>query len=356
MTTLLTRTMNKENKKIKVLLSLNGDKDPLKSILDRAGVLLRYALEAAGMEYTYDYKDDFDYVHLLSLNQYWAYRSIRKKALKASSSPLILTLFNDPLDLSNDSSQEEADFQKVLEKTYKQVTADKVVCSCTSQALMIKHLNLFPSVNMVGVGAKTYLKEEYSSAELNAFRQYYGLKEKDKVIISYGPYDYSKGIFELESVARVMPEYEFFYFGERKGVLANSKHFGKGNTIPNLHYVDFIPNELYHSMMFLATALFLPYKYHADTVVPLEAMKARVPIISAKNDILFDFLVDKKTSVVCENTDGFYHALKNIEKINYKNSALEFAEPFTPESYGKRLKEIYIRTEKVTELNKNKDE
>ena len=71
----------------KVLLCFNGEKDENKFILDRAEVLLRYALESQNIEYTYDPREDYDLVHLFSINQYKAYlsflgRKIKRKPVK----------------------------------------------------------------------------------------------------------------------------------------------------------------------------------------------------------------------------------------------------------------------------------
>ncbi len=335
--------MINSNKRIKVLLCLNGDKDINKPLMDRSGALLRYALEAVNIEYTYDIRENYDIIHLLSVNQYKAYLNMPNKNKLNKNVPVVLSMFNDSYDIKEDLDNDEEDFLSVLTKAVKPLDVNLVTCPWTSQTLILKHLNVFRSVNLVNIGAKEYLKESYSPVELEAFKKYYGLEKDDKVIITIGQYNYSKGLAELEAISRIMPEYEFFFFGGQAGILSNSKHYGKNNDIPNLHYEDHIPNELYHSAIFSATAAFFPYRYHVETSFILELMKAGVPVVSGNNPFLGDLLIDKKTALIGNSVEEFYKLLKNIKKENCAKKAKAFADQFTPLTYGTRLKEIYTR-------------
>jgi 1,2-diacylglycerol-3-alpha-glucose alpha-1,2-glucosyltransferase len=333
--------MNNAERKPKVLLCLNGDKDAEKPLVDRAGVLLRYALEAVGIEYTYDPEEVYDFVHLVSLNQYWAFKTALKKKRINKKAPVIMTLFNDPINIKND---EEDD--KVFKQTaslYSDLEADAFICPWSSEALIIKHLNILHDVSQAAIGAKDYDQKSYSPEEMTAFCKYYSIEPGKKIIICYGEYEYSKGIDELESVARILPEYEFFYFGGTSGVLANSKHYDKGNDIPNLHYEGSIPEELYHSAIFSAYAVFLPYRYHTDSTLLVEAMKGGVPIVSAFNPFLFDLLIDGKTALLGKSVEDFFRILKDLPRHNCAEGAKVFASELTPLAYGTKLKEIYNR-------------
>jgi len=277
----------------------------------------------------------------MSINQLKAYLSVKSKNKANENKPVILSTFNDGNDLREDINNDEEDFMSVVMKAIKPVEADLITCPWATESLILKHSNAFKSVKVCPFGAKTYNKEDYSSIELGAFRKYYGLNENDKVIATIGDYNFAKGLGELEAVARIMPEYEFFFFGGKRGILSNSSHYDKTNKIPNLHYEDYIPNEIYHSAIFSFTAAFFPYKYMTESNFALELMKAGVPIISNKNPFLSEMLVDKKTALIGDSVETFYSLLKNVGKENYAASAKEFASEFTVERYGERLKELY---------------
>jgi 1,2-diacylglycerol-3-alpha-glucose alpha-1,2-glucosyltransferase len=341
---IIQRMMNSKDKKLKVLLCLNGDKDPNKAVMDRGGVLLRYALEAAGIEYTYDYREYFDVVHLLSLNQYYAYKNVSAKKIINKNAKVVLSLFNDSYDAKvEEDSSDEMDYRQALAKAFKGVEADEIICPWLSQGLILKHYDLFKSVNVVNIGSKAYDSSLFSDIEKEAFRRYYRLQPEDHIVVSYGEYDYARGIGDLEAVARILPDFEFFFFGSRAGLLSGPARFEKNNDIANLHYVGNMPEELYHSALLSADCLFLPYKNHIDSVYVLEAMKAKVPVVAAANQFLFDLLIDKKTAMLGTTVEEYFNLLKEINSSNCAKSAYEFASAFTPETYGKRLKEIYSR-------------
>ena len=329
------------DKKIKVLLCINGNKDSNKPLLDRAGALLRYALDSEGIEYTYDYKENYDLVHLISLNQFKAYRSVRTNNKITKTAPVVLSLFNNCLDLRVDLDNQEEDYMDEIMKVFKPLEADVITCPWASQKLILSHTDCFNTIKVINIGAKTYHRNEYSDVELSAFRRYYKVPSDSKIIVTLGEYNYSKGFAELEAVARIMPEYEFFFFGGKSGVLSNSSHYGRINDIPNLHYEGHIPYELYHSAIFSADAAFFPYRFHVESTFVLELMKAGVPIVSNDNPFLRDLIIGDKTAIIGRSVEEFYAALKTIDKKNCAEEAKKFVEPFTPQKTGRQLRSLY---------------
>lgn len=331
---------------MKVLLCLNGDKGNNKPVLDRDEVLLRYALDNAGIDYTYNYEENYDIVHVLSLDQYHAYLSKPKHKMISKHVPIVFSAFNDFNDLSSSFKEdvaEEAGYMDSIQKTTKIMSEiDKIICNWPSQILLLKHLGASGKLEEVPLGSKTYKKNSYSATEINAFRKYYQLESHDKIIVSYGEYTFSKGLDVLEQTARVLPGYEFFFFGGRNGILSNPNHFGKINDIPNLHYEDHMPEELYHSAMFSTSALFLPYKYHVDSTIIVEAMKAGIPVVANNDPLLFDLLISNKTACLGETVEEYYNYLKNISMTNYAKEAKEFTNKLTIENYGHKLSEVYL--------------
>ncbi len=331
------------DKKIKVLLCLNGDKDNNKFIIDRNGYILRYALQEAGIEYTYNYNEDYDLVHLLSINQLKAYYSMVKPN---SRKPVILSLFNDDNDfkieqLDEENSEIKTNINKVINQ-YNNINT--IITSWPCQNLILDHFKC--EVNKVSfpLGVKDYSKKEYSELEKLAFRKYYQIPQDKKIVISYGEYDYSKGLDTFEAVARILPDYEFFFFGNRNGILSNSKHYDKTNKIINLHYEASIPEELYHSLLLNTSCIFLPYRFHFDSLVLLEAMRQQIPIVSSKNPILYDLLIENKTALIGTTVEEYFNFINSIDSVNFKKEAKEFADQCTIEKYAINLKDLYLKT------------
>jgi len=336
-----------ENQKITVLLCINGEKGNNKPVLDRQLTAIKYALESEGIEYTFNYDKHYDLVHLLNLNQYKAYQSVRKNRKANPDAPVVLSLFNDYNDFENinySKAIQGVDYAKAVSKMFSNIGSDVkvVLCNWESQKILLKHSDVNIHSTVVNPGIKTYYPYDYSKEEIGAFRKYYRVTDEKKIVIGYGEYDYEKGFDELESIARIMPDYEFFYFGGKAGLLSNSHHYGKTNKIKNLHYYPHLHRELYHSAIFSATALFIPYKFHVDSYMIMEMMKANVPVVSAKNPYLYDLLIDGKTALLGENVEDFYKRLKNIEKENFAEKAKAFIDEFTIKNYGENLREVYL--------------
>ncbi len=337
---------NMDISNIKVLLCLNGDKDNNKFVLDRNGYILRYALQEANISYTYNFNQDYDIVYLLSLNQLKAYYSMVKPNKRK---PVILSLFNDLNDFKIEEIEDsEGEFKANFSKLFKQIEDKKdnitLVSNFSCQDLILSHFNCPFNKNVIYQGVKDYSKKEYSKVENEAFRKYYKLPDNRKIIISYGEYDYSKGLDTLEALARILPDFEFFFFGSGNGILSNSKHYAKTNKIMNLHYQGNIPEELYHSLLLNASCIFLPDKFHFDSLILLEAMKQNIPIVSSKNPLLYDLLIDKQTCFIGETIEDFYNYIVNIDTFNYAKQAKEFVSSptFTIENYADQIKKLFF--------------
>lgn len=323
---------------IKVLLCFNGFKDPNKFVLDRNAILLRYALEEMGIEYTYDYKEHYDLVHVFSLNQLKSYYSCVKPKYRKK---IVFNAFTDYSDFKI-YEKEDIDFNMKTKKFFDELkNVDSLIVDYQAQELILKHQACPLNIKVSSLGAKDYRFNNYLDIEKNAFRKFYKIENDKKIIFTYGEYDYDKGIDTLISIARNIPEYEFFFFGGKQGILSNSKHYDKINNIANLHFEDHIHRELYHSLLMNATCLFLPYKYHLDSALVLESMKQGISVVCSENIFLYDLLIDKKTCLIGNNFEDFYLFLKNIEKVNFSKEAMEFTKDMTIKNYGNSILKIY---------------
>ena len=348
-------TMSKTNN-LTVLLCLNGDKEPAKIMLDRQGALLRHALDEVNVNYVFSTNQDYDIVHLISYNQYKAYKKYRENDIKRGI-PLVFSAFTEMLQVSDETEEgklknnKEKGLRPILKKIvkkYNKIDTDQVVFQDEKQERVSKALDIFSCPQKtIKLGARNYPRENYLPEELGAFRKYFCLSPDRKIIISYGSYEHSENLDILETIARIMPEYTFFFFGNKPSLLPRARK----NKIANLFYEGPLPEQLYHSCLLSTEALFIPYKYHCDVSIILEAMKARVPIISTSNFLLENLLIDGKTAIITDSVKGIFTTISNISKVNYVDQAEEFASKYTSKSYGEELKNLYLE---VLKRNVNK--
>lgn len=126
--------------------------------------------------------------------------------------PVILSLFNDDNDFKIEQLDEENNEIKTnINKVIKQYDNIDTITSWPCQNLILDHFKCEVNKVSFSLGVKDYSKKEYSELEKTAFRKYYQIPKDKKVVISYGEYDYSKGLDVFEAVARILPDYEFFF-------------------------------------------------------------------------------------------------------------------------------------------------
>ena len=192
-----------------------------------------------------------------------------------------------------------------------------------------------------------YKIDKKNKYNLCAFRKCYGLDENTPVIINFGVYNPDNGFNDYESLARIMPDVEFFFFGARNGLFNASEHYNKASSLTNLHYEEMLPYELYDSAICTTSAIVLTGQFHVESVILHEAMNNGLPIISAKNGMLFDLLINDKTATIVDSFDSLYNAVVNINKNEViLDNAKELTNTFDYEKKGQALKEMY---EKIIE-------
>lgn len=325
----------------KVLLCHNGFEARNKRRLDTAEIILEGSLKAAGLEVTYNAEDGYDIVHLLDVSQYRAYQSLNKKRLSNPEAPIVMTLFNESFELSNDQNNDEVIKTNEIEKVYKNIKADEVICMTDAEALIIKHLNLFSSVDVCPIGFDYSALETLDEVEKSVFYRYFSLPMDAKIILAFGDYNLNKGLDDVKSAARLLPDYEFFFFGEKKGFNSDFSHFEKANKIINLHFESEMSLELIKSGIYTAKAAMFPYRFYSSPLPFLACMKGKVPIITAPNPFFLDFLVDKKTCAVCNSAEEYYKAIRDCESTDYIEQAYKNVAGLTSLNGGERLVECY---------------
>lgn len=324
----------KPERKIKVLL-FTDRKSGNSLIFERIRKNLEFDLRAVGIEVTDDINDDYDIAHFVSAKDVLFLESILIK----KKTPIVLQAFSDFEDFEFEPDVETPVLKKEALRLYNLV--DAILVGYNSQKIILRHFNVTSPIEVIPP-ATEYTVDRADTYNQRAFRSFYGLPPTAPIIINYGIYDPENGFDAYEALARIMPDIEFFFFGVKTSIFNSSEHYNRNLSLRNLHYEGIMPTELYNSMMTSAAGFVLTGKFHVENVLLAEAMRAGVPIISARNGILFDLLVNEKTAVICENLDDFYRAIKNIGDPDLIRNAYETVSAVSYVQKGTELKELYL--------------
>ena len=328
------------NQKCKIKVLLYADRKVGNSlVIERVIYNLKQSLKAANIDFTEDIDDEYDIAHFLSARDIIANES----TLIKNKAPIILHGFCDYEDFEITSLGNYA-LKKETERVDNLV--DAILVGYNAQKTILRHMNISTPI-VVLPPASEYKIDKKNKYNLCAFRKCYGLDENTPVIINFGVYNPDNGFNDYESLARIMPDVEFFFFGARNGLFNASEHYNKASSLTNLHYEEMLPYELYDSAICTTSAIVLTGQFHVESVILHEAMNNGLPIISAKNGMLFDLLVNDKTATIVDNFDSLYNAVVNINKNEViLDNAKELTNTFDYEKKGQALKEMY---EKIIE-------
>lgn len=323
------------NQKSKIKVLLYADRKVGNSlVIERVIYNLKQSLKAADIDFTENIDEDYDIAHFLSVRDIIT----NEATIIKNKAPIILHGFCDYEDfefnsLGNYTLKKEAERIDDL--------VDGILVGYNAQKTILRHMNISTPI-IVLPPASEYVIDRQNKYNVNAFREYYGLDLKTPIIINFGIYNPDNGFDDYESLARIMPDVEFFFFGARDGLFNASEHYNKASSLTNLHYEEMLPYELYDSAICSASAIVLTGKFHVESVVLHEAMNNGLPIISAKNGMLFDLLINDKTAIIIDNFDSLYNAVVNINKNSaLLDNAKELTKVYDYEKKGQALKELY---------------
>ena len=332
-------------KRLKVLLYSNKEKAIDKVVLDRHLDTLIEALKLANIDYTFSKDDNFDIVHLFNYDQYKHFKSLRLKA-NQKNAPVIIEAFNDYNDFKI-SDKEEGEksssslivFRPETLKAYND--SNRILVAYSKEKTFIENQRVSVDVNVLKPGVQDIKKNELSDYEKQAFRSFYNLEPDCKVIVSLGDYSNYESVDTIINLARIMPDYEFFFYGVRD----NSKYLSKlqkdASKVLNIHLEYLGYEELFNSMVYNTDLLIVTSPLIIESLNILNFMKAKIPVISIEGKAIYELLEENKTALIYRDFKDLYDKVKNIETTNCVDEAYKYASKFDMESYSNEIKKIY---------------
>ncbi len=145
------------------------------------------------------------------------------------------------------------------------------------------------------------------------FRQKYGFKDSDKVIMSVGLVIKRKGVEDFVELARRMPEYKFIWFGS-----ANMRLVGRSvrNAVakkpPNLIFAGYVERPLLQDAFSGADLFLFPSREETEGIVVLEALAMKTPVLLRDIPVYNGWLENGKNAYTAKDIDAFEEKARAI--------------------------------------------
>ena len=311
---------------MKVLLYLEG-----KSILEKSGIgralhHQMHALDLAGIPYTTDILGDYDVVHI---NTYGPRSLMLLHAAKRRGKKVIMHGHSTREDFENSfigSNFMASLFGKYLTHMYQK--ADYVITPSEYSKKLIQSYGVTTPIIAVsnGIDLKKYGKDPRKE---EVFRDYFGIKEGQPVVICAGLYFQRKGIEDFVKVAEKMPHVRFIWLGSISKWLIPKKirDIVNGKHPDNVSFPGYFKGAVFQGAMSGANAFFFPSYEETEGIVVLEAFASHQHVV-LRDIPVYEGWVDDKSASFGHNVDEFVVALQDIidGKVDKREEGYKVAE------------------------------
>lgn len=327
---------------MKVLLytefaGLNG-----KSGLGKAIQHQMKALEDNHIEYSTDPKcRDYDIIHI---NFYGPKSYYMAKKAKKQGKKVIYHAHSTEEDFKNSfifSNQIAPLFKKWICKCYR--LGDHIVTPTeySKKILETYHLNRPITAISNGIDMSFFERNEESGKK---FRQDFGYKETDKVIMGVGLYMERKGILTFVELAKRLPQYKFIWFGYMPLTFAPKRVKKAVRTkLDNLVFAGYVEPSVLRGAYSGADLYIFPTLEETEGIPILEALTEKIPTL-VSNIPIFDFLEEGKHVYKATSIDEYEQ--KTVAILEGKLPSLveegyKMVEPREIKRAGKQLADLY---------------
>ncbi|MDO4301328.1 MAG: glycosyltransferase family 4 protein [Clostridia bacterium] len=179
------------------------------------------------------------------------------------------------------------------------------------------------------------------------FREKYGFRKQDKIIMSVGLHIKRKGILDFVELAKILPEYQFVWFGYTDPkIIPKEVRNAVGIKLPNLHFPGYISREeLRDAYNGSDLFLFLTYE-ETEGIVLLEALAMKIPVLVRDIDIYKNWLSDGRDVYKGSGILDFYNKIREIingDLPDITEAGYETVKKKDIKTCGKRLIFQYIK-------------
>ena len=327
---------------MKVLLYFEKEEKIKKSGIGRALKHQIAALTSAGIEYTLDPKDTYDIAHI---NTYFPASKRLLKRLKKKHIPVIVHGHSTKEDFQNSFRLWKVMklwFYPNLMWFYK--NADFIITPTQYSKDLIDSYKLGTEVIYVsnGINPQEYA---YDEDKIKAFKDFFKIKEGEKVVIGIGfPFN-RKGIKDFFAVAKERPDVKFIWFGYLQRILTQINVLKAIKNRPsNVIMPGYIDNAIIKGALRYAECLFFPSYEETEGIVVLEALASNCPVLIRDIRVYADWLQDGRDCYKGKDNKEFLEKLDKImtsDNSQLVENGYKLVEERTLEKVGQELKTAY---------------
>ena len=328
---------------MKVLLYSDHENLIEKSGIGKALEHQRLALDASGVNYSLNPRDNFD---LIQINTVFPSSFIKSLISRLRGKKIIYYAHSTMEDFKN--SFKGSNFLAPFFKFW--------ICLCYnsgdliitptdySKSVLYSYKRIKKPIISLSNGIDTSFysyKEEYGQR----FRDKYRIPKDKKVVLSVGHYIERKGIIEFIDLARGLPEYDFYWFGYTNPSLVSLEvKEALENKPKNLYLPGFVDEyELRDAYMGANLFVFLTHE-ETEGIVVLEALASKIPILIRDIPVFSPWLKDGLNVYKADSKENFIKKTSAILKKDLPDLTEEgykVALDRDLKNIGKKLRLIY---------------
>lgn len=327
---------------MKICLFQDDEKIFRKSGIGRALKHQREALRLAKVDFTLDYKDEYDIIHLNTINPK---SFMLAKLAKKNHKKVIFHAHSTEEDFRNSfalSNQIAPLFRKWLIKCYS--TADVLLTPTPYSKTLIDKMGF--KVPIIPISNGINLDDfRLNNEKKKKFQQHFKLNKQQKTVISVGHYFERKGIVDFIEIARSFPDIKFIWFGHTSSTLL-TENVKKAirNRPSNVILPGYIDGDIIQGAFQSADMFFFPSYEETEGIVVLEALASKTQVLVRDIEVYSPWLKNKINCFMGRDNNEFKKTIEDYldGKIDSTVEAgYKVAEERSIERIGNQLKNIY---------------
>lgn len=329
---------------MKVCIYFEGIDNIKKSGIGRAFSHQTRICDLEGIEYTTDYKDTYDILHIntIFLKSDDAIKHARKQGAK-----VIYHAHTTKEDFENSfkmSNYIAPGLKMWLVRLYSK--ADLILTPTEYSKKLIESYGINVPIVAISNGIDL-TKYAPDSTKESKFREYFELKDDDKVFISVGLWFKRKGIIDFIDLAKQLPQYKFIWFGQvPKSSIPIDIVQAMEDKPDNCIFPGYIAGDIIQGAFSGASAfIFMSYE-ETEGIVVLEALASKQNVIIRDIPVYEDWLIDGVNVLKAKSLQDFKDKITyfvNNEENDIRINGYEVAKQRDIHVIADEMKAIYDR-------------
>ena len=338
---------------MKVLLYAEGLRLIAKSGMGKAIQHQAKALASAGVDFTFDPKDDYDVVHI---NTYGPASFLLANKAARLGKGIVYHAHSSVEDIRNSflfSNQFAPLISRWMLRCYR--LGDRIIAPTPYARDLLVKCGIRNPVSVVSNGIDLdWFRQAPSDG--TAFRRKYGYHAHDRVVVAIGLYIERKGILDFVSLARRMPDTQFIWFGSTPLFMVPARVREAVTTeLPNLKFPGYVGRDEIRAALSGADVFLFPTKEETEGIVLLEALAMRQTVVIRDIPIYEGWLEDGVHLYKAADIDAFETRIRGVLDGTLPRTGEDgyaVAEVRSLEAVGRQLAGIYEAVDQQREIRR----